>query len=161
MAQWVKDPTLSLRMLVWSLASLSGLRIQLLSCGVGHGCGLDLVLLWLWCRPEAATLIQPLAQELPYATGMTVKSKKKKKKKLIKKGVPAVVQCDRWYLCSTRMQVWSLARHSVLKDLALLQLWPRSQLRLGSDPWARNSMCHRAANKWKIKYILFFLKKNF
>ena len=33
----------------------------------------------LWCRPAAAAMIQPLAQELPYA-----KAKKKKKKK--KKG---------------------------------------------------------------------------
>ena len=24
---------------------------------IGHRCGLDLVLLWLWCRPVAATLI--------------------------------------------------------------------------------------------------------
>ena len=23
------------------------------SYGVGHGCGLDLALLWLWCRPAA------------------------------------------------------------------------------------------------------------
>ena len=31
---------------------------------------------WLWCRPEAATLIQPLAQELPYAAGVATKRKK-------------------------------------------------------------------------------------
>ena len=37
-------------------------------------------LLWLWCRPAAATLIQLLDWELPYATGMALKSKKKKKK---------------------------------------------------------------------------------
>ena len=27
----------------------------------------DLALLWLWCRPAAAVLIQPGAWELPYA----------------------------------------------------------------------------------------------
>ena len=46
------------------------------SCGVGHRCGLDLVLLWLWHR-----LIQPPARELPYAVGTALKGKKKKKKK--------------------------------------------------------------------------------
>ena len=32
-----------------------------MSYDVGHGCSLDLVLLWLWCRPAAAALIRPLA----------------------------------------------------------------------------------------------------
>ena len=39
----------------------------------------DPALLWLWCRWEAAALIQPLAWELPYAAGLALKSKKKKK----------------------------------------------------------------------------------
>ena len=39
------------------------------------------VLLWLWHRPEAVAPIQPLVQELPYATGVAIKKKKKKKKK--------------------------------------------------------------------------------
>ena len=57
------------------------------SCGVGHGCGLDLALLWLqlWCRLAAATPIRPLAWELPHATCMALKSKKSKKKKKKKK----------------------------------------------------------------------------
>jgi len=38
-----------------------------------------------------------------------------------------------------------------VKDLALLQLCQRSQLWLGSDPWPRNSTCHGAAKKKKIK----------
>ena len=37
LAQWVKD---------WTT-----------SCGVGHRCSLDLVLLWLWCRPAAIAQI--------------------------------------------------------------------------------------------------------
>ena len=53
-AQWVKDPRL------------------LTSCGVGHRCGSDLVLLWLWGRPAAAAPIQP--QELPYAAGAAIKN---------------------------------------------------------------------------------------
>ena len=54
-----------------------------MSCGVGHRHGLDLVWLWLWRRPAAAALIGPLARELPYAAGTTLKAKKKKKKKKI------------------------------------------------------------------------------
>ena len=47
-----------------------------------HRCGLDPGLLWLWRRPAATALIQPLAWELPYATTAALKSKRKKKKKL-------------------------------------------------------------------------------
>ena len=32
----------------------------------------------LWCRPAAAALIQPLAWELPYVRGVTLKKKKDK-----------------------------------------------------------------------------------
>ena len=56
-----------------------------MSCGKGHGHGSDPALLWLWCRPVATALIQPLAWELPYATDMALKSKKRKKKKKKKK----------------------------------------------------------------------------
>ena len=38
-----------------------------MSCGIGHRHGSDPELLWLWRRPAAAALIEPLAQELPYA----------------------------------------------------------------------------------------------
>ena len=52
-----------------------------MSCGAGRRCGSDPVLLWLWCRPVATALIQPLARELPYAVGTALKRKKKEKKK--------------------------------------------------------------------------------
>ena len=48
-----------------------------MSCGVGRRHGLDPMLLWLWCRPAAAALIQPLDLELPYAVGSALKKKKK------------------------------------------------------------------------------------
>ena len=51
------------------------------SCGVGRRHGLDLALLWLWRRPGATALIQPLAWEPQYATGEVQKSKKNKNKK--------------------------------------------------------------------------------
>ena len=39
------------------------------------------MLLWLWHRLAAASPIQPLAWELPYATGAAVKGKGEKKRK--------------------------------------------------------------------------------
>ena len=64
-----------------------------MSCGVGHKCGLGLVLLWLWYRPAAIAPIQPLAWEPPYATGVALKSKKQKQKQKKKPlGVPIVAQ---------------------------------------------------------------------
>ena len=63
-------------MRVLSLALLSGLGVAM-SCGVGLRGGLDLVLLWLWCRTAAVAPIQPLAWEPPYATGVALKTKKK------------------------------------------------------------------------------------
>ena len=46
-----------------------------------YRCGSDSVLLWLWCRLAAATLIAPLAWELPYATGLSLKRKNKQTNK--------------------------------------------------------------------------------
>ena len=65
------------------VGSIPGLAqwVKATSCSIFRRCGLDLVLLWLWCRPAAAASIQPLAWELPYATGVAVKEKKTKKKK--------------------------------------------------------------------------------
>ena len=59
-----------------------------MSCAVARGCGLDLVLLWLWCRPVAAAPIGPLAWEPPCAAGVALektKDKRPKKKKKKKK----------------------------------------------------------------------------
>ena len=62
--------------------SVPGLAI---SCGVGHRCGSDLSLLWLWHRPVATAQIGPLVWEPPYATGAALKKTKKKRKKKTKK----------------------------------------------------------------------------
>ena len=59
LAQWVQDPVLAA------------------SWGLHHRCGSDLILPWQWCRPAAAAPTWPLAQELPYAAGMTLKREKK------------------------------------------------------------------------------------
>ena len=49
-----------------------------MSCGVGCGYSSHLALLWLWCRPAAAVLIQPIAWEFPYAAGAALEKKIKK-----------------------------------------------------------------------------------
>ena len=43
------------------------------SCGVGHKQSSNPALLWLWRRPAAVAPVQPLAWELPYATGVALK----------------------------------------------------------------------------------------
>ena len=49
--------------------------------GVGHRCGPNPALLWLWGRPVATTPIGPLAREPPYAVDVALKRKRQKKKK--------------------------------------------------------------------------------
>ena len=56
--------------------------VKVLSCGVGHRCGLDLVLLCLWCKLAAAAPIAPLAWEPPYAVGTAFKRHTHKKIKI-------------------------------------------------------------------------------
>ena len=68
----------TMRLWVQSLALLSGLRIwrcHELWCVVGHRQGLDLALLWLWCRPGATAPIRSLAWEPPYVPGAALKKK--------------------------------------------------------------------------------------
>ena len=50
-----------------------------MSCGVGRRLVADLVLLWLWHRPEAVAPIQLLAWEPPYVMGAALKKKKRQK----------------------------------------------------------------------------------
>jgi len=52
-----------------------------MSCGVGHRCGSDLALLWLWCKPAARALIRLPAWEPPYASGVAVEKAKRQKNK--------------------------------------------------------------------------------
>ena len=61
-------------------------------CGVGRRRSLDLVLLWLWCRPVATVPIGPLAWEPPYAVGAALMRPKKQTKKKRVSGVPVVAQ---------------------------------------------------------------------
>ena len=65
----------SMKMWVRFLASLCVIAV---SCGTRCRRGLDLALLWLWCRPATAAPIQHLAWELPYAAGAALKRQRKK-----------------------------------------------------------------------------------
>ena len=56
-----------------------------MSSGVGRRRGWDPKSLWLWYRPAATALIQPLAWEPTYVVGTVLKRQKKKKKKPEKK----------------------------------------------------------------------------
>ena len=53
------------------------------SCSVGHRCGLNMALLWLWRRLAAAAPMRCLVWELSYAACVALKKKKKKQVKLI------------------------------------------------------------------------------
>ena len=63
-----------MRMWVRSLALLSGLKIWG-CCELWCTCRRGSDLMWLWCRPAAVALIQPLAWELPYASSAALKKK--------------------------------------------------------------------------------------
>ena len=52
-----------------------------MSCGIGHIHSSVPALLWLQCGPAAATPIQPLAWEFPYATALQLRPLKKKKER--------------------------------------------------------------------------------
>ena len=68
---------------VQSLALLCRVRIQ--RCPKlqheSHRCGLDLVLLWSWCRLEATAPIRPLTWELQIYCGYDPRKIKKQNKK--------------------------------------------------------------------------------
>ena len=51
------------------------------SDGIGHRCGSDPMLLWLWCRLVTTAPIGPVAWEPPYAMGAALKKKTKDQKK--------------------------------------------------------------------------------
>ena len=51
-----------------------------MTCGIGHRCGSDPALLWLWRRQAAPAPTRPLAWKPLYAVGMALKDKKERKK---------------------------------------------------------------------------------
>ena len=98
-----------------------------MSCGVGHRCNSDPVLLWLWCRLAASALIQPLAWAPPYVMGVDLK----KTKQTNKNRQPYYQEFLLWLwglralLVTMRMQDQSLALLSGLRLRPCHELWCR------------------------------------
>ena len=123
----LRTQLVSVRMRVWSLASLSGLRIWCCyELCIGCRCGSDSTLLWLRCRPAAAASIRPQAWELPYAAGSTLKSKKKEK------------------------PYWKFPGGQAVKDSVLSLLWLRLLLWLGEKKRMSTTM---HLQRWKLEII--------
>lgn len=83
-----------------------------MSCGIGCRWNLDLVLLWLWCRPAVVAPIQTLAWELPHAMGAALKTNK---------------QINKYHLS------WGSLLVQWVKNPVLSLLWLQLQLWLGFD----------------------------
>ena len=65
-----------------------------MSCVVGHTCGSDPMLLWLWHRPATTALIIPLAWEPLYAMGEALKRQKIRRRE-IKERIPFTTESER------------------------------------------------------------------
>ena len=84
--------TAPIRLLAWEPPCATGAALEkakrpkkkkesgvVMSFGIGRRSGLDPLLLWLWCRPEARAPIRPLAWEPQYAEGVALESKNQEK----------------------------------------------------------------------------------
>ena len=74
-------------------------------------------------------------------------------------GIPAVVQWVKDLELSLQ-PLGSLAQHSGVNDPELPQLWYRSQLWLGFDPWAGNFRMPQVQPKKKKKKSIFIYQRS-
>ena len=121
-----------------------------MTCAVGLKRGMDLVLLWLWCRLAAVAPIRPLAQELPYAVGEALQSKinKLKKKKGEKERNSSWWSHKTFFKSDIGVPWWPRG----VKDPVLSLLWLRSLLWWTFDPWPRNFHMPHA---WPKRILIF------
>ena len=84
-----------------------------MSYGVGHRCGLDPTLLWLWHRPEATAPIRPLAWEPLYAMGVVLEKTKKRYEKTEMIG-------RKWILF---WEYWAQLTTTYSGDIITIYLW--------------------------------------
>ena len=73
--------------------------------GIGHRRGSDVALLWPWHRPAITAPIGPLAWELSYAAGVTLKIQKKNSTS-IHEDVGSMPGLAQWIMDSELLQVW-------------------------------------------------------
>ena len=94
-----------MKMWVQSLAPLRGWGSGVaVSLGLGHRCGLDLVLLWLWLAAVAP--IRLLAWELPHALGAALKKKTTKKEAQSNQHSPPLYDNDAVTMVSGKIKIW-------------------------------------------------------
>ena len=103
-----------------------------MGCGVGCRCSSDLALLWLWHRPAATALIEPLVWEPPCARGAALKRQRDKKKKKREREIKKLNHRLRENICKSSFLVAPAA-------------YGNSQARDGSHTPCRglNPHCHR------------------
>ena len=99
-------------------------------------------MLWLWCRPAAAVLIQLLAQELLYVTSAALKKKKKYKLKNLL--VSQQVEDPELSLMWHRFSLWP-------NDFHMLQAGPKNKLNKSKELAKKNIYICKL--KSKINYL--------
>ena len=82
---WLSQETVKINPISWSFYRWKKTKAHgpgiAINCGVGHRCGLDLMLLWLWRRQVATALTQSLAWDLHMPWVRSWKAKKGRARK--------------------------------------------------------------------------------